>query len=303
MTVRVIRRGTGALGALLLAAVLLLALAPTAPAAQTDQYDPFTACPTDHPALNDPAAGDAICVAGSGLGQLTIGDRSLDLGRVGIQVATIGLGKDDPHCPQPGACFGQVPGTTTVEDSPSVFRVGPPGNPKGNPGKGQALQLKITLERAGDISALSPGFLFGAPLPLFQLPVKLHVEAPWLGDDCYVGSNQNPIVLAPFVVGPPANFEFGGDPNGFRVETVTLDDMPLADKAVAIPRAQGCGHGGARSDAKADAKVDDLLGLPSPAGSNTMLFAHTDLAFVAASFDGTPPDGGAEIQAAFDAAQ
>lgn len=290
------------MGALLLAALLLLAFAPVALAVQTDQYDSFTACPTDSPALNDPASLNAICMAGAGLGELTIDDRTVNLQRVGIQVASTALGKEDPNCPQPGVCFGQVPGTTTVEDSPSAFRVGPPGNPKNNPGKGQALQLKITLERAGDLSGLNPGFLFGVPLPLFQLPVRLHVEAPWLSDDCYIGSSQDPIVLGPFAVAPPAHFEFLTDPNGFNVETVTLTDMPLEDKAVAIPRSHGCGHGGASSDAKANAKVDKLLGLPSPAGLNTMLFAHTDLAFVATGFDGTPPDGGAEIQAAFEAA-
>ena len=290
------------MGALLLAAALLLAFAAAAPAMQTNQYDPFTACPTDNPALNDPSAGFAICTAGAGLGELTIDDRTLHLQRVGIQVANTEVGNEDPNCPQPDVCFGQVPGTTTVEDSPSAFRVGPPGNRKDNPGKGQALQLKITLERAGDLSGLNPGFIFGLPLPLFQLPVRLHVEAPWLSDDCYVGSSQKPIVLGPFVVAPPANFEFLADPNGFHVETITLTDMPLEDKAVAIPRSHGCGHGGAGSDASANAKVDKMLGLPSPAGLNTMLFAHTNLAFVGTGFDGAPPDGGAELKAAFEAA-
>lgn len=302
MTAQIIRRGTVAMGALVLAALLLLAFATAALAVQSDQYDPFTHCPTDNPALNDPASGIAICMAGTGLAALSIDEQTVNLQRVGIQVASTSLGNEEPECPQPGVCFGQVPGTTTIEDSPSAFRVGPPGNPKDNPGKGQALQLKITLERAGDLSGLNPGFLFGVPLPLFRLPVKLHVEAPWLSNDCYVGSNQNPIVLGPFVVAPPAHFEFLGDPNGFHVETITFTDMPMEDKAVAIPRSHGCGYGGG-SDASANAKVDRLFGLPSPAGLNTMLLDHTDLVFVAAGFDGTPPDGGAEIQAAFEAAK
>ena len=299
---RPVKRGGVRLGVVLLAAVALLAFAPAALAVQTDQYDPFTACPTDNPALNDPASETAFCVAGTGLGELTIGNRSLSLQRIGIQVAAIGLGREDPDCPQPGFCFGQVPGTTTIEDAPSVFRVGPPGNPKNNPGKGQALQVKVTLERAGDLSALTPAFLFGIPLPVFKLPTPLHVEAPWLSDDCYVGSNQSPIVLGPFVVGAPASFEFKGDPNGLSVETVTFTDMPLEDGTVAVPQAQGCGHGGG-SNAKANAKVDEMLGLPSAAGLNKMVFAHANLAFAYAGFDGTAPDGGAALQAAFEAAK
>jgi len=298
-----VRKGAAGLGALLLMAVSLLAVAPAALAVQTDQYDPFTACPTGNPALNDPAKEIAICAAGNGSGVLTIGDETVQLRQLGLQFAATGLGQAEPECPQPEACFGQVPGTTVLEAAPSAFWVGPPGNPKPNPGKGKALQLKITPEAAGDVSAVSPGFLFGVQLPLYKLPLKLHLEAPWLGDDCYVGSNQNPIVFNPFVVGPPADFKFLPDPNGFEVETLLFTDMPLADKAMAIPRAHDCGHGGSRSDAKANAQVDELLGLPSAAGLNQLVLPHADLDFVGAGYNGQAPDGGASLQAAFEAAE
>jgi hypothetical protein len=163
--------------------------------------------------------------------------------------------------------------------------------------------LEVTLERAGDLSGLTPAFLFEIPLPLFKLPTKLHIEAPWLSDECYVGSEQNPIVLGRFVVGGPANFEFKNDPNGFPVETITFTDMPLEDHTVAIPQAHGCGHGRGNSGAKTNAKGDELLGLPSAAGLNKMVLAHTNLAFVGTGFDGTAPDGGAALQAAFEAAK
>ena len=303
MTRRMVRKGGAGLGLLMLAAVSLLAVVPAALAVQSDQYDPFTACPTDNPALNDPAAEFAICVAGAGLAELKIADRTVNLQRLGVQVGATRLGSGDPECPQAGACFGQVPGTTVVEDDPSPFWVGPPGNPKSNPGKGRALQLKITVERAGDLSALSPGFLFGVPLAVFKLPVKFHVEGAGLDDGCYVGSEQKPDVVGPFVVGPPADFQFAADPNGFPVETIRFIDMPLQDKALAIPRAHGCGHGGANSAANANARVDEALGLPSAAGLNEFLLSHVDLAFVGAGYDGAAPDGGAAIQAAFEAAR
>jgi hypothetical protein len=308
MTGRTMRRGIRRLGAPLLAAVSLLAFAPAAPAVQTDQYDPFTACPTDNPTLNDPASGLALCAAGSGQGQLKIGDRTLQLGRIGVQFASSALGAEEPACPQQGLCFGQVPGTTTVEDDPSVFSVGSK-NPwsrwsKGKSrGKGKGLRLSIAIESAGDVSAFSPGFLFEFPLPLYRLPIKFHVEAPWLDDDCYVGSDEQPIILNPSVAGPPASFEFLGDPNGFPVEQFTFAGVPLVDKQLAIPRARGCGHGhGPHSDAKANAFVDWLLGLPSAAGLNEMVLPDTDLSLVGAGFDEVPPDGGAALRAAFEAA-
>lgn len=297
------RRGAARAGALLLAAAALLALAPAALAVQTDQYDPFTACPTGHPALNDPAAEFAICAAGSGPGELAIGDRTVQLQRIGVQFAATGTGTEEPDCPKPGVCFGKVPGTTTLEDAPSTVWVGSPGNPKANPGKGKGLQLKVTLEAAGDLSAFSPAILFGTPLPLYELPLKLDVEAPWLGDDCYVGSDQNPIVHSPWVTGQPGNFEFLSDPNGFPLELIKLIDVPLEDKTLALPRARDCGHGGARSDAKANAQVNELLGLPSAAGLNKLVLPQTDLALVGAPFDGQAPDGGAALQAAFEAAK
>jgi hypothetical protein len=304
MTRRMARKAAAGAGMLLLAALSLLALAPAASAVQTDIYDPFTACPTDHPALNDPANGFAICAAGSGAGALTIGDETLQLQRVGVQFASTGNGTFDPDCPQEGACFGQVPGTTVVEDDPSPFWVGPPGNPRSNPGKGKALRLMVTLEAAGDVSAFNGGFLFGAPLPIYNLPLKLHVEAPWLGDDCYIGSDENPVVFGPLALGPPEDFAFMQDPNGFQVELVKLLGLPLGDKDLALPRADDCGHGGARSDAKVEARVDELLDLPSPAGSNQLVFPAADLILVGGGYlEGVTPAGAAALQAAFDAAK
>jgi len=307
MTIRT-KLGSGALAALLAGFLYLLTAAPGALALQSDQYDAFTACPTDEPALNDPASETAICVAGSAPGgTLQIGDRTIPLSRFGLQFATLGIGQEDPECPQPGFCFGRVPGTTTVESRPSRVTVHP-GRGKGDresKGEGKAQRLEITIEAAGDVRAVSPGGILGLPVPLFKLPVKLHVEAPWLGRRCYVGSNSNPILLTPFVVGAPGSFGITPDPNGLPVETILVSDLPVADQSLAIPAAQGCGTG-SQSSPKADADndlVNDLLGLPSPAPQNQFALPQVDLAFVGAGFDGTPPDGGALIQAAFDAAK
>jgi len=299
------RRGLNWLGMVLAAAAALLVAAPAAFAVQSDQYDAFTACPTGNPQLNDPSAHFSICAAGSGNAQLKIGARTIQLQRAGVQFAVTEAETEEPDCPLPGACFIKVPGSTTVEDDPSAVRVGAPGSGQSNPGKGAALQVQITVEAAGDVSAFSLAALLQAetPVPLFKLPIKVHVEAPWLGDDCYIGSDQQPIVLEPFIAGAPSGGEFLGDPNGFGVEEIVVTGLPLVNKALAIPRAHGCGHGGANSDARANALVNERLGLPSPSGQNEVLFPAGNLALVGAGFDGSPPDGGAAIQAAFEAAE
>jgi hypothetical protein len=302
MTKRTLR-GLGGLGSLLVALAALLLSASAATAVQSDQYAAFTACPTDDPRLNDPALETAICAAGSGNAQLRIGDRTIQLQRTGVQFAATGIGAEEPDCPIPGGCFGRVPDATTVEDDPSVVRVGAPGNGRSNPGKGNALQLKITVEAAGDVSAFSLAALFEPSVPLFRLPLKVHVEAPWLGDDCYIGSNQNPIVYEPRVGGAPEGTEFFADPNGFEVEVIVATGLPLADKTVAIPRAHDCGHGGSGSDARANALVNAHLDLPSPAGQNEVTYPAANLALAGAGFNGTPPDGGAALEAAFEAAR
>ncbi|HYG96535.1 MAG TPA: hypothetical protein VD741_05440 [Solirubrobacterales bacterium] len=290
----------------MIAAVSLLVSSSAALAVQTDRYDAFTACPTDHPLLNDPAREAAVCAAAAATGgTLRIGERAISLSPLGVHFATTGFTPDEPDCSQPGACLGRVPGTTVVESEPSVIPVHPGrgknGKENGN-AKGNGHKLKVTIESAGDVVAVSPAFLFGQPVPVFKLPVKLHLQAPWLGNECYVGSNANPVYFGPFVIGPPASFEPLPDPNGLPVEVLAFNDMPLADANLAFPAAEGCGHGKGRGSDR-DAEVDELLDLPSPAGRNLLSLPHVDLKFVAAEYDGTPPDGGAAIQAAFDAAE
>lgn len=290
---------------LLIALVAMLGLASTALAVQTSQYDPFSRCPTAAPTLNEPASEIAICADGVAQeGALKIGALTIPLSRFDVQFGATGLGVEEPDCPEPELCFGRAPGTTTIESAPSVVRVNPFGHHKKGSGKG--IWVKVTTESAGDVRAVSPGFIFEVPLPLYELPIKLHVEAPGIGRKCYIGSDSKPILLTPLVVGPPTSLDFAEDPNGFHTELLTLTGMTLADKAIAIPKAEGCGHShhhGHHSHRLADYLVNDLLELPSPSGINEVVLQNTDLAFAVAGFDGTPPDGGAELQAAFDAAK
>jgi len=306
MTDHLLQKITIGWAGLLIALIAMLGLASTALAVQTSQYDPFSRCPTAAPALNEPASEVAICAAGvAQKGALKIGALTIPLSRFDVQFGTTGLGVEEPDCPEPGLCFGRAPGTTTIASAPSVLRVNPSGR-EHEKGDGKGVSMKVTIESAGDIRALSPGFIFGLPVPVYELPIKLHIEAPWVGKNCYVGSDDKPILLTPFAVGEPTSIDIIGDPNGFNTEVLTLTGIPLADEAIALPAAKRCGHGlykEQQSQKQADILVNDLLGLPSPSGANEVVLQNTDLALAAAGFDGTPPEGGAELQAAFNAAK
>jgi len=314
MTIRMLCKAAAGWGCLLLTMGAMLAFASNALAVQTDQYDAFSRCPTELPALNDPATGEfIICTTIDAPGAtLKIGERQLPVSDFNVQFAVTGLGVEEPECPVAGACFGYIPGTTSLEATPSVINAGFRDRGPGPRGKAR---LEVTIESAGEVRAVTPAFLFEQPIPVAKVPIKLHVEAPWLGPDCYVGSDEEPIVLGPFAIGPPGGGGFASDPNGYKVEMLRIEDTPFADKAVALPGAHDCGHSRGQRYSKDHGRskgdgdswknevVEGLLGLPSAAGQNEMLLPDTLVALVAAPIDGTAPDGGAELQAAFVAAK
>jgi hypothetical protein len=113
------------------------------------------------------------------------------------------------------------------------------------------LGLQVTLELAKPAeeveinpSNLSP-FASGVVL---RLPVKVHLENPILGPDCYVGSAKHPIVwnLGPSQTSPPApnkpiegtfgKSSFVGEGLAFKVT-----GNKMVDNAWGAPPATGCG--------------------------------------------------------------
>lgn len=111
------------------------------------------------------------------------------------------------------------------------------------------------------------------------LPVKVHLENPFLGSSCYIGSNAHPVSL-PLTTGttsPPApnepikgakgNIEFkaGG-------QILALTENELVNNSFAAPHAEGCGGVFAFL---IDPLVDAKLGLPAAAGHNTAILKGT----------------------------
>lgn len=68
-----------------------------------------------------------------------------------------------------------------------------------------------------------------------KLPVKVHLENPFLGGACYIGSSTEPIIweLVDGAVGSPEFLEEG--------RIIKINENVLEDKTWAAPKASGCG--------------------------------------------------------------
>jgi hypothetical protein len=108
-----------------------------------------------------------------------------------------------------------------------------------------------------------------------SLPAKIKLSNPFLGSNCYIGSNSSPVVLD-FTSGetapPPPNKPIKGSAgtltsNGTGT-LITLSGGSLVNNSFAAPGANGCGG---FFSFLIDPFVNSIVGLPSPAGTNTAI--------------------------------
>jgi DNA-binding beta-propeller fold protein YncE len=222
-------------------------------------WTPFSRCPVDDPAMIATDGGItkiALCLAShSTHGSITIGTTST---MTGISDLQAGLVLDENT-----SIFTVVPpaGGALISD-PAQVTVGP-------------LTITAVVESAGAPSNFDLGAGLGVGQPIITIPVKIHLENPALGPSCYLGSDQDPILLQPEntdisnVTSKFENFDPDGtpDPNG-PLELIQLNGAVQGDDTFAVPGAQGCGPNG---DGSLDSLVDAASGLPSPAGSNHLV--------------------------------
>jgi hypothetical protein len=112
-----------------------------------------------------------------------------------------------------------------------------------------------------------------------QLPVKAHLENPFLGSNCYVGSESNPIIwnlTSGATAPPPPNTSIEGNfgTGSFQEEGFILhiEENKLVDNAWAAPKATGCGG---IFSFLIDPIVNATSGLPAAAGKNTTIMKST----------------------------
>jgi hypothetical protein len=111
------------------------------------------------------------------------------------------------------------------------------------------------------------------------LPVKIHLENPFLGSTCYVGSNSAPIYwnLTTGKTSPPAGYspltgKVGASSFTENFEIFNLKGTELVENNWAAPGAQGCGGFGV--ELILDPILNASVGLPSAAGKNQAVLVN-----------------------------
>jgi hypothetical protein len=113
--------------------------------------------------------------------------------------------------------------------------------------------------------------------PIIALPMKIHLQNPALGPSCFIGSDQNPIVVHPENTDLSNAVSIGGfftfDPNGVPDPLGPLTALQITgavqgDDTFSVPGATGCGPNG---DGSLDALVNSVVGLPSASGHNQLV--------------------------------
>jgi hypothetical protein len=129
-----------------------------------------------------------------------------------------------------------------------------------------------------------------------KLPVRAHLENPFLGSECYVGSSGSPLqweLRTDTTAPPPPNKPITGNPGEIEfLEEGTILEVKgavLVDNAWSAPSASGCG--GIFSFI-INPIVNSSSGLPSAAGKNTAILKNRILeatAFAVRSNDEANP--------------
>lgn len=135
--------------------------------------------------------------------------------------------------------------------------------------------IKATLELATTkamsvnlLAAIMPSVF---PGPVITMPVKIHLVNPLLGNNCYIGSDSNPIVLNLNSQDPTYTADTAmNSPSAPGDESEVITHMDLVDNSFSVPAATGCGVGGLL-----DGVVNSRQGLPAAAGKNKVDFVTT----------------------------
>lgn len=110
--------------------------------------------------------------------------------------------------------------------------------------------------------------------PALVLPIKVRLENPLLGRECYIGSNAHPITLrlTTGATSPaPPNKPIRGNPGVESTKEaggiLVIKKLSLVDNSFSVPATTGCSLYGLLN-----AVIDSRIGLPSAAGRNAAIF-------------------------------
>lgn len=255
-----IRRHRLVLAVALAAPLVALGAAPPALAASKlkEEFAPFAECPL--------ASAKACLVSTTTGGEFVINRKTVP---IEVPVTLQGGLATESLYEQPlvGASNGDTLSATPLTVPGGLVGIGGLGG-----------EVTATAEIAGPPSSviIDRWNLITAQTPAVTLPIKVKLSNEVLGDDCYIGSDAEPIILhlTTGTTSPPApaepikgsigNREAGRAKGKIRY----VEKASLVDNDFAVPGASGCG--GELSSA-VDLAVDLDIGIPSAAGENTAI--------------------------------
>jgi hypothetical protein len=135
--------------------------------------------------------------------------------------------------------------------------------------------VSATTELAAPASSIfiNVNLLIAGFGPALVLPVKVHLENPFLGSECYVGSNTKPIELE-LTTGTSGKAK--GNPGKLHIleggSLIEITENSLVNNSFAAPAAEGCGGS---VSWLIDPILNEELGTPSAAGTNTAILNGT----------------------------
>ncbi|MFE9533594.1 hypothetical protein [Streptomyces sp. NPDC006691] len=262
-------------------------------------WAPFSRCPVDDPAMlaADGRTDIVQCIAShSASGTIKLGNTNVVTGASDLQVGVVQHtgGTNSLVAPAGGALIADsadIPGGLLGLMCPSDIPV--IGNICRQITNGTLNRVTATVESAGTPTDfnLTAGATSGQPI--IAIPIRIHLQNPFLGSSCYIGSTSHPIVLRPQNVTAPTlgiqRFDGNGtpDPAG-DMNRLSLVNASQTDTTFAVPGASGCGLAGLL-----DWAVNLKTGLPSAAGRNSVVLnsASTYLAGLHAPGTVVPDNG------------
>jgi hypothetical protein len=110
------------------------------------------------------------------------------------------------------------------------------------------------------------------------LPIKVKLDNELLGNECYIGSDSEPIMLnlttgttSPSLPNQPITGSRGTIEGAGKGKIVKISGNSLVDNNFAVPGASGCG--GESESTVLDLVVDAGIGIPAPAGLNAAILS------------------------------
>jgi hypothetical protein len=259
------------MSALVGSAVLTIALAcaTAASAVPTGELAVFKECPIENPAVTS-------CVYAESLGgEFHFGKTTVPISKTIILQGGTAINEETGEETFVPALNGESLSKTPLEIPGGLFGTTPPRHWPGHLKRlfgGGLGRVTATVEVVGQVGISRLNLIFGHGIAL-ELPIRLHLRNPFLGNSCYIGSPTNPVVQH-LTTGetnpPPPNVAIKGLPGELEGRDegriLVVKNNLQVDNSYAAPGAEGCGG---FFSFLVDPLINARLGLPSPAGTNT----------------------------------